>query len=467
MVDLQQKVAVLGLGYIGLPLTAALANAGYEVIAVDLSHEKIENLKKGIVYIYEPGLRETLANEKHKIEFTTDDAYAIKNSDVVFVAVGTPIKEDSSPDYTQLNSCLKSIGENLKKGQLVFLKSTVFLGTTELYALPLLEKLSGLKGGEDFYLAFCPERTSEGQVMHEIHVLPKIVGGINKESTERAVKVMKKLGGKIMAVSSPKIAEMCKLLDNLYRANNIAFANEVAEVCEKAGLNAEDVISTVNSGYLRTKIFKPGLGADGTCLTKDPEIYRYSAMMHNVKTPLTDGSILQNKHSTKKLVEMIKKFSIEHKTIPLNIAVVGAAFKGMPETDDTRDATSVKIINALMKEDLAISSLKAFDPRAESFLGKPVTKSISEAVTGANVILFLTNHPRIMNLEFEHIKNKIRNPSLIIDAWGNLEIKKLPQGVQYHRIGHGQAIAQEEASNVAVGSTAPTTLASNYEPWMV
>src|SRR3989344_220105 len=200
MVDLKQKIAVLGLGYIGLPLTAALANAGYEVIAVDISNEKIEGLKKGIVYLYEPGLRETLANEKGKIEFTTDDAYAIRNSDVVFVAVGTPIKENSTPDYTQLNSCLKSIGQNLKKGQLIFLKSTVFLGPTEFYDLPKLEKMSGLKGGEDFYLAFCPERTSEGQVMHEIHILPKIVGGINKESTERALKIMRKLGGKAMAV---------------------------------------------------------------------------------------------------------------------------------------------------------------------------------------------------------------------------------------------------------------------------
>src|SRR3989344_5713905 len=200
MVDLKQKVSVLGMGYIGLPLSVALANSGFEVIAVDLNREKIESLKRGKTYLYEPGLNETLANHKDKIEFVTDDAYAIPNSDTIFVAVGTPLKDGSSPDYSQLNSCLNSIGKNLKKGQLVFLKSTVFLGTTELYALPMLEKLSGLKGGRDFLLAFCPERTSEGQVMHEIHVLPKIVGGINKESTERARKIMRKLGGKAMAV---------------------------------------------------------------------------------------------------------------------------------------------------------------------------------------------------------------------------------------------------------------------------
>ena len=445
MVDLKQKVSVLGMGYIGLPLSVALANSGFEVIAVDLNREKIESLKRGKTYLYEPGLNETLANHKDKIEFVTDDAYAIQNSDIIFVAVGTPLKDGSSPDYSQLNSCLNSIGKNLKKGQLVFLKSTVFLGTTELYALPMLEKLSGLKGGRDFHLAFCPERTSEGQVMHEIHILPKIVGGIDRASTERAAKIMRKLGGKVLTVSSPRIAEMCKLLDNLHRATNIAFANEVAEVCEKAGLNAEDVISTVNSGYLRNKIYRPGLGADGPCLTKDPKIYKYSALMYNAKTPMADGSISQNENSTRKLIDLIKDFSMLNKGNPLNIAVLGPAFKGMPETDDTRDSTGSKIINALRRENIPINSLKAFDPRATTFLGIPVTKSISEAIYDANVILFLTDHPRLMNIEFEHIRDKIRNPSLIVDAWGNLIIESVPEGIRYYRIGHGQKISIEKS----------------------
>jgi UDP-N-acetyl-D-mannosaminuronic acid dehydrogenase len=443
MVNLKKRVAVLGLGYIGLPLSAALANAGYEVIAVDTNPQKIEDLKKGILYLYEPGLRETLESNKNKIEWTTDDAGAIRNSDIIFVAVGTPLRDNLDPDYSQLNSCLKSIGENMKKGQLVFLKSTLFLGTTENYALPMLEKLSGLKGGEDFYLAFCPERTSEGQVMHEIHTLPKIVGGINQESTDMAVKVMKKLGGQITTVSTPRIAEMCKLLDNLYRATNIAFANEVAEVCEKAGLDAEEVISAVNKGYLRTKIYRHGLGADGPCLTKDPEIYRYSASLYNARTPLTDGSIIQNQKSTANLVNLIKEFSYKNNKEPLNIAVVGPAFKGMPETDDTRYSTAEKIVTALRK-DIPINSLKAYDPRAQSFLGNPVTKSITEAIEDANVILFLTNHPKLMNIDFEHIKDKIRKPSLIIDSWGNLNVDKIPQGIKYHRIGNGLEMPIEE-----------------------
>ncbi|MDP4039118.1 MAG: nucleotide sugar dehydrogenase [Candidatus Pacearchaeota archaeon] len=444
MVDLKQRVSVLGLGYIGLPLSAALANAGYKVIAVDNDSKKIEDLKRGVVYLYEPGLRETLASQKDNIEFITDDKYAIGNSDIIFVAVGTPLKDNLDPDYSQLNSCLKSIGENLRKGQLIFLKSTLFLGTTEFYALPMLEMLSGLKGGEDFYLAFCPERTSEGQVMHEIHVLPKIVAGINKESSDRAVKVMKKLGGQITTVSTPRIAEMCKLLDNLYRATSIAFANEVAEVCEKAGLNAEEVISTVNKGYLRTKIYKHGLGADGPCLTKDPEIYRYSAALYNAKTPLTDGSIEQNKKSTANLISLIKDFSLQNYGTPLNIAVMGPAFKGMPETDDTRYSTAEKIIAGLKLNNVKINSLRAFDPRAETFLGEPVKKSITEAIENANVIMFLTNHPKLMNIDFEHIKDKISNPSLIIDAWGNLNVEKIPEGMKYHRIGHGQPIPKEK-----------------------
>ena len=268
----KDRIAIFGLGYVGLPFTAALANVGFNVIGVDIDNDRIEMLKKGNIPIYEPGLEETLRKNKNKIEYTTDSAYATRNSNSIFLTVGTPLKANDEPDYTQVDSCIEIIGKNLRKGRLIILKSTVPIGTTEEYIAPKLESLSGLKAGDDFYLVFCPERTIEGLALHEIYHLPKIIGGINKESSLKAEKIMKKLGGKVSIVSSPRVAEMCKLVDNLYRTTNIAFANELGMVCEKIGIDANEVASIVNNSYPRTNIFSPGLGADGPCLSKDPLI---------------------------------------------------------------------------------------------------------------------------------------------------------------------------------------------------
>ncbi|MEK6854744.1 MAG: nucleotide sugar dehydrogenase [Nanoarchaeota archaeon] len=437
MVDLKHKIAVFGLGYVGLPFTAALAHVGYKVIGVDVNKERIEILKKGEVPFYEPGIKEILEKNKEKIEYTTDSAYALKNSDVIFLTVGTPLDENDEPDYTQIDSCIKEIGKGLKKDDLIILKSTVVVGTTEERVAPKLEEISGMKAGEDFHLVFCPERTIEGLALHEIYNLPKIIGGINKESSLHAQKILKKLGSRTNIVSSPKVAEMCKLVDNLYRSNNIAFANELAELCEKIGIRSSEVVSTVNDSYPRTKIFNPGLGADGPCLSKDPIIFRHSAIKHKVKTPVTDGSIIQNKLSTSRIAEMIKHHILKNNLEKINLSIIGLAFKGFPETDDLRGSPAMKILDILEKDNIRLDSIKLFDPLVKKFRDYQLSNSISEAIENANIILFLTNHPKIMNLEFEHLLEKTKNPVFIIDAWGNINYDEIPKGVHYFRIGHG------------------------------
>ena len=344
MVELKDKIAVFGLGYIGLPFTAALANVGYSVIGVDIDKNKVEMMKRGEISIHEPGLKETLEKHKGRIEYTSDSAYAMANADSLLLTVGTPLNENEEPDYTQIESCINDIGKNLKRGQLIILKSTVVIGTTEEYVAPRLEKISNLKAGEDFYLAFCPERTIEGLALHEIYNLPKIIGGINRESALRAEKIMRKLGGRVTIVSNPRTAEMCKLVDNLYRANNIAFANELGIVCEKIGIDANEIVSAVNNSYPRTKIFSPGLGADGPCLSKDPIIFKHAASKHKIQTHVVDGSILQNKFSTLRVANMVKEHILRNNLEKINLAIVGLAFKGFPETDDLRGSPATKIL---------------------------------------------------------------------------------------------------------------------------
>jgi len=438
MVDLKNKIAILGLGYIGLPFTVALANVGFKLIGVDRDTERIDILNRGDVPFYEPGLKETLEKNKDKITFTTNSSFAIQNADTIFVTVGTPVNKDGTPDYSQIDSAMELIGMNLKKGQLIIIKPTVFVGTTEDHIVPRLESLSGMKAGVDFYLSFCPERTIEGLALHEIYTLPKIIGGINEESSLRTAKIMEKLGGGIRIVSSPKVAEMCKLVDNLYRANNIAFANEIGLVCEKIGISSSEVVSAVNNSYSRTKIFSPGLGADGPCLSKDPYIFRHAALKHGVKTHVIDGSIQQNKESTMRIADMVKEHILKNNFDKRNLAIIGLAFKGFPETDDLRGSPAQKILDSLREEGIHFDSIKLYDPLVKNFSNHQISNSITDALQDSNIILFLTNHPKIMNLDIKDIHDKIRKPSFVIDAWGNLKMDSVPEGIKYFRIGEGK-----------------------------
>lgn len=439
-------VTVIGVGYIGLPLTAALANSGFNVIGLDINKERVDKLNATSESdIYEPGVSETLKLCKEFIEFTIDAEYAIKKSKGIFITVGTPLKEDNSPDYSYIESTITLIGKYLQRGQVIILKSTVLLGSTEEYVRPKLEELSGLKAGEDFFLAFCPERTIEGLALHELYTLPKIIGGINKESTEKATSIIKRLGGKITIVSKPRVAEMCKLVDNMYRAMNIAFANEVGLLCEKMGIDAYEMVNAVNDSYSRTYIFKPGLGADGPCLSKDPLVFKYSADKFNVKTDMVDSCIRRNISSTNRIADMCLLFIEKNKLVNPKIAFVGLAFKGFPETDDIRGSPAVKIYNYLCRNKANLN-FSFYDPIIKTFLSKSCEPSLEKCCENADIILFLTNHPRIMKIHLNQFNDSSLNKKLIVSCWNNLiEDESLINNkdnnnnnkIDYFRIGRG------------------------------
>lgn len=432
-------VAVVGLGYVGLPLTAALANVGYHVIGVDIDKKRLERLKQSYkADIYEPGVDDVFNKCRDCIEFTSDYGYAMGKCEAVFVTVGTPLKDNDEPDYGHIDASIVAIGKHLKKGQTVVLKSTVVVGTTEDHVKPKLEKISGLKAGTDFYLAFCPERTIEGLALHELYNLPKIVGGINKESGEEVAELVGKLGSKVSVVSKPRVAEMCKLLDNLYRSMNIAFANEVGMVCERIGIDANEVVSAVNSAYARTNLFRPGLGADGPCLSKDPLIFRYSAHKHGILTEMTDSCVSTNVESTLRISSIAQQFIAANKIEQPRVALVGLAFKGFPETDDVRGSPALKIKKALGKENDKIV-FSYYDPLVKEIEDNKVEASISACVKDCDVVMFLTNHPRIMNVDAERLTKGLKTQCLIIDAWRNVNnIEKLGAEVQIFRIGVGK-----------------------------
>ncbi|MFH0979282.1 MAG: nucleotide sugar dehydrogenase [Candidatus Woesearchaeota archaeon] len=436
----KKTVAVVGLGYIGIPFTAALANVGFRVIGVDIDPRKVASLSRDYATdIYEPGVNDILAKCRDCIEFTTDYSYALSKCEAVFITVGTPLKENDEPDYRYIDSAIASIGPHLKKGHVVVLKSTVILGTTEEYVLPRLEKLSALKAGEDFFLAFCPERTIEGLALHELYNLPKIVGGVDAKSARMAAEFIMKLGSKVVIVSSPRVAEMCKLVDNFYRATNIAFANEVGMLCEKIGINAHEVVSSVNDAYARTNLFRPGLGADGPCLSKDPMIFRYTAHKYNLMPQIANGCISTNRESTLRLASIAEDFIRKHSLKNPKVSLVGLAFKGFPETDDVRGSPAVKIAEQLLKK-VSDVQFRHFDPLVKNIGSIKSEDSVSDCVKDANVVMFLTNHPRIMNVDAVELVASVNKPCLIIDAWRNVigyDKVKDAKDVDFFRIGVG------------------------------
>ncbi len=434
-----EVIGVCGLGYIGLPTLAAFANVGYKVIGCDINEKKIEQLKKTYTSdIYEPGLNEALECCKPFIEFTSDYKYLMDNCSTVIITVGTPINDKNEPNYEDLDSCLKSIGKSLRKGQLIILKSTVTPGTTGEHVTKKLKEFSGLTAGEDFFLAFCPERTIEGLALYELYTLPKIVGGINKESTEHAAKVMKKLGGGIIKVSSSKVAEICKITDNLYRAVNIALANQLGEICEESGVDAYEVASAVNSAYDRTQIFKPGLGADGPCLSKDPEILKHYAKRLNINIDFLESTIRSNIRSTARIAETVSRFIESNGIDDLKISFIGLAFKGSPETRDIRGSPAIKIYKKITDGHKNIK-VSAFDPLIKTFFQTEVTKTLRECLKDSNVLLFLTNHPTIMSIDVNELLHETKRPLLIIDCWHNLENTRgfNEKGVSIFRVGEG------------------------------
>jgi UDP-N-acetyl-D-mannosaminuronic acid dehydrogenase len=309
-------------------------------------------------------------------------------------------------------------------------------GTTLGYVLPKLERLSGLKVGRDFYLAYCPERTIEGMALYELHNLPKIIGGVDPTSGELAACLLEKLGGKVIKVSSPTVAEMCKLADNVYRTVNIVLANELASLCEALGVDSYEVVSAVNSAYARTHIYTPGLGAHGPCLPKDTKMARYLAFKSNVTMDVLNACIKGNKRPISKVKAIITQFIKEKKLINPKIALLGLAFKGWPETVDVRSSPAIETLSYLRKT--GISRVSLYDPLVREIEGMKVCKSVGECVKGANVILQLTNHPALMNLNVQTLLEFASRPLLIVDCWHSLKnIEDIDDEVSIYVMGKG------------------------------
>jgi len=430
-----KKISIIGLGYVGLTLALCMSKNGFEVKGFDVNRNVIKNLKKGNSHFYEHKLDYLLENEKKKINFS--HLINQSKSDCYILTVGTPIK-NQKPNLKHITEAIKKICTVLKEGDLIVLRSTLPIKTTDDVVIPLIYKIKKFKPGIDYFISFAPERTVEGNAIHELENNPQIIGANDLVSFEKTSKIFNKITKSIIKVDDIKSAEFAKLVDNSYRDHKFAFSNQLIEPCEKLKINLNSVIKAVNFGYGRNDIAKPSPGVGGPCLSKDPYIFFNSLKINDNKSILKKARTINEnipKYVYRKVLKLIKSVRINKKNI--KIFFLGLAFKGYPETSDVRDSTSIQVINCFSK----FKNIYCYDPvlkeKEIKRLGLKYS-NISSGFKNADVIIFLNNHKSFELLNIEELLKKTKKPSILVDTWNMLDEMKIKQlkSVYYSGLGN-------------------------------
>lgn len=352
-------LGVIGLGYVGLPLAVEKAKAGYSTVGFDIQNEKVEMVNSGINYIGDVVNEDLSELIDTGILKATSSFEELNSLDCICICVPTPLDQYQQPDISYVKDSAKRISENLKPGTLVILESTTYPGTTEELLLPILES-SGLTCGEDFFLAFSPERVDPGNLIYKTKNTPKVVGGVTIKCTDVAAKLYESiLEAPVFKVSSPAIAEMEKILENTYRNVNIGLVNELAILSEKMGINFWEVIEAAKSKPYGFQAFYPGPGLGGHCIPLDPYYLSWKAREYGFHTSMIESSMMINDRMPEYCVERATKILNEasQSVNGAKILILGIAYK--QDIDDYRESPAVevyKLLSALGAE------VKYYDP---------------------------------------------------------------------------------------------------------
>ena len=268
-----KRVAVFGMGYVGITLAVALANKGHQVRGIDIQENIISLLNSGKSHVYEPGLPEMLSSNLERESIGFDKVLKNNLNQVYIVAVGTPLNHKLKPDLSSLTQVLQEISKVLKLGDQIMLRSTVPVGVSREIVIPYLEKSTNLLAGKDFFVTFAPERTVEGKAMYELKTLPQVIGGFSAKCLEQSAGFWSTLTPMVIRSDSLEAAEMVKLANNTFRDLSFAFANELALIGDSYNVDAFELVNAANEGYPRNKIPLPSPGVGGYCLTKDPILF--------------------------------------------------------------------------------------------------------------------------------------------------------------------------------------------------
>jgi UDP-N-acetyl-D-glucosamine dehydrogenase len=401
------KIGIVGLGYVGLPLAVAFAEAGHEVVALDVDATKVESLEQGRSYI-EDISDSALAPLGDRLRPTMRHA-DLASCEAMIVCVPTPLTGSREPDLTYLIDAATALAGVLHAGQLVVLESTTYPGTTRERLAPILEE-SGLSAGTDFHLAFSPERIDPGRTDYTVRTTPKLVGGLTEACSERARELYELICEEVVVLSKPEAAELAKLLENIFRSVNIAFVNELAQLCDRLGIDVWEVIdaaATKPFGFMR---FDPGPGMGGHCLPIDPFYLAFKAREHDFYPEFIELAGKMNQAQPVFCVERIER-ALNETGKPVKgskILILGVSYKA--GVGDTRESPALKIATLLRGLGGDVSYHDPHVPELPELGLSSV--DLEEALADCDAVAIVTAHP---SLDYEEVA--VRAP-LVVDFRG-------------------------------------------------
>lgn len=427
-----ESVGVVGLGYVGITLAASLADVGYRVHGVETRESALAVLRTGQPHIFEPGLDEIFARNFGS-RLTVDRQLPTHPLDAYLICVGTPMTPEGV-DMRHAIDAANAVANHMHSDSLVILRSTVPVGFTRSQVLPILRRAT-----PEPRIAFCPERTIQGQALTELRTLPQIVGGIDERSTQLAASFFALLAKDVVRVTSLETAEIVKLVCNSHTDLIYGYGNEVARMAEAMGLDGWEIIRAANLDYPRPDLSRPGY-VGGPCLTKDPYILAHSSERAGYRPELVMSA--RHLNETMPIAEAERMLRLVKACGPLqqaDVLLCGIAYKGRPQTDDLRGSPALTIIERLAPH---VRELRGFDavlrPEALSKLGlRPCT--LDEGFRGARAAIFVNDHPAHEVADLAALALTMQRPALIFDSWLRFSATRtsLPDDVTYAALGVG------------------------------
>jgi UDP-N-acetyl-D-glucosamine dehydrogenase len=386
------EVAIVGAGYVGLPLGRCFAEAGIPVVLVDIDAERVEAINRGESHVEDVPSETLRALLEARTLSATTNYDAVRDADAIVVALPTPLSANREPDLTIVISAAREVGRRLRTGHLVSLESTTYPGTTREEVLPILAG-SGLEVGKDFYLAFSPERIDPGREDWTVKTTPKVVGGVTPACTEKAVAFYRRAIDTVVSVSSPEAAELTKLLENIFRSVNIALVNELAQLCDRMHLDVWEVVEAAATKPFGFMSFKPGPGLGGHCLPVDPFYLAWKAREFDFYTEFIELAGKVNENMPYFCLEKITRaLNSDEKSVKgSHVHLVGVSYKA--DVGDLRESPALKLVELLRDEGAEVSY---HDPHVSELPDHGLTSvDLDGSVDQADCVAIVTAHSGI------------------------------------------------------------------------
>lgn len=410
------RLAIIGQGYVGLPLAAEFARAGFTVTGLDTDIERVDTLNQGRSPSPDLSGKDLQALIQAGRYQATTDYSVIEESDAVIICVPTPLRKSKDPDISYVLSAAQQVSKRLQPGQLVILESTTYPGTTEEVLLPMFEEQAG-KAGIDFFLAFSPERIDPANTMFKVGDIPKVVGGVTPECSQLAAMLYRQIVPQVMEVSSPKVAELAKLYENVFRNVNIALANELALMCRRLGVSTREVIDAAATKPFGFMPFHPGPGVGGHCIGIDSNYLAWKMRLNGYDARFIHLAEEINQAMPGHVVELVSD-ALNGRQLCMNgakILTLGVAYKRA--VGDIRESPALEIIDRLQKKGAQVTYADPYVPAVtvdgHSLKSVPLSDA---AITASDCVLILTDHP---DFDYPHIAE---TATLVVDTrnatWG-------------------------------------------------